>query len=87
MTIHQAITAGRAGDKLSRVLTGTNQVSAGRSAVATASGALLGGVATGSVVVAASTVGFTAVAVAAAPLVVPVAAVAAVVGCICSLWD
>ena len=35
MSIPQAIAAGTAGDKLSRVITGTDEVSAGRSAIAT----------------------------------------------------
>ena len=51
MTIFQAVTTGLAGEKLSRTITGTSEVSAGRSAVATGTGALLGGVATGAVAV------------------------------------
>ena len=42
MSIPQAIAAGTAGDKLSRVITGTDEVSAGRSAIATGAGAALG---------------------------------------------
>ena len=44
MTIAQAVTAGLAGEKLSRTITGTSKVSVGRSAVAAGSGALLGGI-------------------------------------------
>lgn len=40
MSIPQAIAAGTAGDKLSRVITGTDEVSAGRSAIATGQGQL-----------------------------------------------
>ena len=79
MTIAQAVTAGLAGEKLSRTLTGTDEVSAGRTAVATGSGALLGGVATGAVAV--------GLGVAAAPVVIPVAVVSGVIAGIRSLWE
>ena len=79
MTIAQAVTAGLAGEKLSRVITGTDEVSAGRTAVATGSGALLGGVATGAVAV--------GVGVAAAPVVIPVAVVSGLIAGIRSFWD
>ena len=79
MTIFQAVTAGLAGEKLSRTLTGTDEVSAGRTAVATGSGALLGGVATGAVAV--------GLGVAAAPVVIPVAVVSGVIAGIRSLWE
>ena len=79
MTIAQAVTAGLAGEKLSRTLTGTDEVSAGRTAVATGSGALLGGVATGAVAV--------GVGVAAAPVVIPVAVVSGLIASIRSFWD
>ncbi|MCB1975236.1 MAG: hypothetical protein KDE65_12495 [Burkholderiaceae bacterium] len=87
MTIFQAVTAGLAGEKLSRTITGTSEVSAGRSAVATGSGALMGGVAASTVTVAASTVGFTALAAATAPVTVPLAVAAGAVALIRSLWD
>lgn len=79
MTIAQAVTAGLAGEKLSRTLTGTDEVSAGRTAVATGSGALLGGVATGAVAV--------GLGVAAAPVVIPVAVVSGLIAGIRSFWD
>ena len=79
MTIAQAVTAGLAGEKLSRTLTGTDEVSAGRTAVATGSGALLGGVATGAVAV--------GLGVAAAPVVIPVAVVSGLIAGIRSLWE
>jgi hypothetical protein len=87
MTIHKAITPGLAGEKLSRVLTGTSEVSVGRSTIATGAGAVLGGVATGAVAAGATAVGFTALAAAAAPVVVPVAVVSGAVALIRSLWD
>jgi hypothetical protein len=79
MTIAQAVTAGLAGEKLSRTLTGTDEVSAGRTAVATGSGALLGGVATGAVAV--------GLGVAAAPVVIPVAVVSGLIAGIRSFWE
>ena len=87
MTIFQAVTAGLAGEKLSRTITGTSEVSAGRSAVATGTGALLGGVATGAVAVGASAVGLTALAAAAAPIAIPVALASGTIAFIRSLWD
>ncbi|PAT36468.1 hypothetical protein [Vandammella animalimorsus] len=87
MAIEKAVFIGLAGEKLSRTITGTKEVSAGRSVVAAGSGALLGATATGSVVVAASAIGAGALATAAAPVVVPVAAVAGAVSFIRSLWD
>lgn len=79
MTIFQAVNAGLAGEKLSRTLTGTDEVSAGRTAVATGSGALLGGVATGAVAV--------GLGVAAAPVVIPVAVVSGLIAGIRSFWE
>ena len=79
MTIAQAVTAGLAGEKLSRTITGTDEVSAGRTAVATGSGVLLGGVATSAVAV--------GLGVAAAPVVIPVAVVSGLIAGIRSFWE
>ena len=87
MSIPQAIAAGLAGEKISRAITGTHQISMGRSIVATGAGALMGSISTGAVAMGAGAVGATSFAVAAAPLVVPVAVVAGVVALISSLWD
>ena len=87
MITKETITAGLNGEKLSRVITGTSEVSAGRSAVATGAGALLGGAATGAVAVGASAMGLTALAAAASPVVIPVAVVSGVFAGIRSLWD
>lgn len=76
--VQAAVTAGLAGEKLSRTITGTSEVSAGRSAVAAGSGALLGGVAT---------VGLSSLVAVAAPVVIPVTLASAVVACIRSFWD
>jgi hypothetical protein len=87
MTIEKAIFTGLAGEKLSREITGTSEVSAGRSTVAAGTGAVLGAAATGAVAVGASAVGLTALAAAAAPVVVPVALFSAGVAFIRSWWD
>lgn len=87
MAIHKAIVTGLAGENLSRKITGTSEVSAGRSTVAAGTGALLGGAATGAVAVGASAVGASALAAAAAPVVIPVALVSGTVALIRSLWD
>lgn len=87
MSLHKAIAAGLAGEKLSRNLTGTDEVSAGRSLLATGASVVLGATASGAVVMGASTVGASALAAVAAPVVVPTALVAGAVGLIRSLWD
>lgn len=83
----QVISAGLTGEKLSRSITGTNEVCAGRSAVATVSGAALGAASVGAVAVGATAVGATALAAAAGPVVVPVAVVAGAVSLIRSWFD
>ena len=87
MSYEKAIVAGIEGDQLSRRITGTDEVSASRSAIATGAGALIGGGAIGAVGLGASAVGATALAAAAAPVVVPVAIVSAGVSFIASLFD
>ena len=87
MTILHAVSAGLAGEKLSRTITGTSEVSAGRSAVATGTGALMGGVAASTLTGAASAVGFTALAAATVPVTVPLAVASGAVALIRSLWD
>ena len=87
MTIFQAVNAGLTGEKLSRTITGTDEVSVGRTAIASGAGAALGTVSVGTVTVVASTVGATALATAAAPVVVPVAIVAGGIGFLCSLFE
>ena len=87
MAIHQAIATGLAGEKLSRTITGTSDVSAGRSVVATGAGALLGATAAGTVAAGATALGVTTLATAAAPVVVPLAIASGAVALIRSLWD
>lgn len=78
MSIEKAITAGLTGEKISRTITGTSEVSAGRTVVSTVAGAALG---------AGATVATAALVAGAAPLVVPVAVAAGAVSFIRSLWD
>ena len=79
MSINNAITAGLAGNELSKKITGTDETSLGRTIVASGSGAVLSG---GAVAVAAAGISVTAGAV-----VVPVAVAGAIVGGIASLFD
>lgn len=72
MSIPKAVSVGLAGNELSKVITGTCDVSAGRTAVATGSGALIGGAAVG---------------IAAAPITVPLAVAGGAIAFIASLFD
>lgn len=87
MTLPQAVAFGTAGDKLSRKITRTNEVSVTRSAIATGSSSLMAGLGTGTVVIGAELIGATALATAAAPVVIPVAIAAGAIGLLCSLFD
>jgi hypothetical protein len=82
MSIEKIVTIGLAGNEISKKITGTSEVSAGRTAVATGSGAALGAVAAGTV-----TVGAAALGVATAPITVPLAVGGAVIAGIASLFD
>lgn len=82
MSITKAVSVGLAGNELSKTITGTSEVSAGRTVVATGSGALVGGAAGGAL-----TVGAAAVGIAAAPIAVPLAIGGAAVAFIASLFD
>lgn len=83
----KALPAGLAGEKISRAITGTNEVSSGRSAVATGAGAGLGYIAGSGAVLAAEAVGLTTVATVAAPVIVPLAIAAGGIALIRSLFD
>ena len=78
MTIQQAIGLGLAGNEISKQITGSSEVSVGRSAIATGASAAMGAGAAGTLVVAG---------VVSAPVTVPLAVAAGVVGLIASLWD
>lgn len=68
MTIKETVSIGVTANELSKEITGSSEVSASRSAVATGTGAALGAASTGALVVAGA---------ASAPIVAPVAAVSA----------
>lgn len=87
MIIQQAIAPGLQGEQLSRVITGTSEVSAGRSAVAAGSGALLGAGAAGAVAVGASALGISALAAVAAPAIAPLPPASDLVALFQSWWD
>jgi len=78
MSIHKAVGLGLMGNELSKKIAGTSEVSAGRSVVATGTGAALGAAASGALVVAG---------VAAAPVVVPLVMATGVVSFVASLFD
>lgn len=82
MSIEKVVSIGLAGNKLSKSITGTDQVSAERTAVAAGSGAIIGGVAGGALGVGAAAVG-----IAAAPIAVPLAVGGATVAFLASLFD
>lgn len=82
MYIEKAATVGMIGNELSKKITGTSEVSAGRTAVAVCSGAATGAVAAGTL-----TIGAVALGVAAAPIAVPLAIVGGVFAGIASLFD
>lgn len=73
---------GLAGNELSKKITGTDEVSAGRTAVATGSGAAIGAVAAGTI-----TVGAAAVGIAVAPIAIPLAVAGGFIAGIASLFD
>ena len=79
MTIEKALAIGLSGNEVSKELTGTSEVSVGRTVVAAGSGAVIGTLASG-----AATVGL---GVAAAPVAVPLAIAGGVVAGIASLFD
>jgi hypothetical protein len=79
MSVEKAIGLGLTGNEISKEITGTSEVSAGRTIVATGAGAALGAAASGALVV-------TGLA-AAAPVVVPLAVASATVSFIASLFD
>lgn len=82
MSIDKAVAIGLSGNQLSKKITGSDEVSLGRTAVATGSGAAIGAVAGGSVVI-----GATALGVAVAPIAVPLAVGGATVAFIASWFD
>jgi hypothetical protein len=82
MSIEKAVGAGILGNELSKKITGTSEVSAGRSFVAAGAGAATGAVAGGTVAVAAAALG-----AASAPITVPIVVGSALVSLVASFWD
>ena len=78
MSVNKAITIGLAGNEISKKITGTDEVSVGRSAIATGAGAVLGTVAAGGLVL---------TGIASAPVTVPLAIATGVVSFFASIWD
>lgn len=78
MSIEKAVTLGLVGNEMSKKITGTNEVSTGRSSVAVGSGTVLGATATGGLVVAG---------LVSSPIIVPVAVASGLVAGIASLFD
>lgn len=87
MDLLKTVQLGNTANTISKVITGTDEVTPGRTVVATGTGALLGTVAVEGVVLTASTLGFTAVAAAAAPIAIPLAVGVAIFAGIRSLFD
>lgn len=85
--IDKALPAGLAGEKLSRTITGTDEVSAGRSAVAAGSGACIGYLAASGAAVGLQTAGLTVAATAVAPAIVPVTILAGGIALVRSFFD
>ena len=85
--IDKALPAGLAGEKLSRTITGTSEVSAGRSAIATGSGAGLGYLVASGAAIGLEAVGLTEAATVAAPVIAPVALLAGGIALVRSLFD
>lgn len=85
--IDKALPAGLAGEKISRTITGTREVSVGRSAVATGIGAGFGYLAATGTAIGLEAVGLTAAATVAAPVVVPVVVLAGGIALLRSLFD
>lgn len=85
--IDKALPAGLAGEKLSRTITGTSEVSVGRSAIATGSGAGLGYLVASGAAIGLEAVGLTTVATVAAPVIAPVALLAGGIALVRSLFD
>lgn len=85
--IDKALPAGLAGEKLSRSITGTSEVSVARSTIATGTGAGLGYMAATGTAIGLEAIGLSAVASVAAPVVVPITILAGGIALVRSLFD
>ena len=79
MTIKNATALGLAGNEISKCITGTSEVSPGRTVVATSSGAILG--------VCISSTATMAIGAVSAPVIVPLALASGLVAGVASLFD
>lgn len=82
MSIDKAVGVGLLGNELSKKITGTDEVSARRTAVAVSSGASAGAVAAGLITVGATTLGVTT-----APITIPLFVAGGIIAGIASLFD
>jgi len=85
--IDKALPAGLAGEKLSRSITGTSEVSMARSTIATSTGAGLGYLAATGTAIGLEAIGLSAVASVAAPVVLPITVLAGGIALVRSLFD
>ncbi|MGZ9270236.1 MAG: hypothetical protein ACXW6T_14045 [Candidatus Binatia bacterium] len=83
MSIEKAVVIGLAGNEMSKKITGSDEVSAGRTTVAVGSGAVLGAAAAETIAVGAAFL----VGGATAPVIVPLAIAGGVIAGIASLFD
>jgi hypothetical protein len=79
MTFKKAVTIGLAGNEVSKSLTGTSEVSAGRTAIATGSGAILGTLTSSAITLSVGAI--------AAPIALPLAITGGLAAGIASLFD
>lgn len=85
--IDKALPAGLLGEKLSRTITGTNEVSSGRSAIAAGTGAGLGYLTATGTVIGLEAVGLAGAATVAAPVVIPIVILAGGIALLRSLFE
>lgn len=83
MSLEKAVMAGLAGNEMSKKITNTDEVSAGRTTVATGAGGAYGAVTAGVISIGATTLGATVT----APVLVPLTIGGAIIGGIASLFD
>jgi hypothetical protein len=77
MSIEKAVGLGMAGNEISKRITGTSEVSPGRSAIAAVAGTALGAAATSALVI---------TGVVAAPVTIPLAVASGIVSLVASWW-
>jgi hypothetical protein len=82
MTVEKAVAIGLVGNKISKEITGTNEVSAGRTTIAVGAGATVGAGVAGTLII-----GSAALGIASAPITVPLAIAGGVIAGIASLFD